>query len=58
MSATSQPPSSLDASNKIAQPEIERCITAEEARKTEVLEDDGEVFKSHTGHDEYRALGW
>ncbi len=26
--------------------------------KTEALEDDGEVFKSHTGRVQFRALGW
>ncbi|CZR62156.1 related to neutral amino acid permease [Phialocephala subalpina] len=37
---------------------VERQITPEDMLKTEVLEDDGEVFKSRTGHAEFRALGW
>ena len=32
--------------------------TADENLKGEVVEDEGEVFKSGTGHAEYRALGW
>jgi len=48
---------SQDAADKI-ELVIERQVTPDEIMKTEVLEDDGEVFKSHTGHAEYRALGW
>lgn len=37
---------------------LERQSTPDRNLKTEVLEDDGEVFKSHTGQAEFRALGW
>lgn len=40
------------------QQSTERAATPEEVLRTEVLEDDGEVFKSNTGHGEFRALGW
>ncbi|KAG9234309.1 transmembrane amino acid transporter protein-domain-containing protein [Amylocarpus encephaloides] len=46
------------ATDKIEQAGLERNATPEEIWKTEVMEDDGEVFKSNTGHAEYRALGW
>lgn len=47
-----------DAADKI-DPSVERQVTSDEMLKSEVLDDDeGEVFKSHTGHAEYRALGW
>lgn len=36
----------------------ERPSTPDRNLKTEMLEDDGEVFKSHTGQAEFRALGW
>lgn len=37
---------------------MERQITSDENQKGEVMEDDGEVFKSHTGQAEFRVLGW
>lgn len=49
---------SQDAVEKIGIGGVERQITSEETQKGEVLEDDGEVFKSHTGQAEFRALGW
>lgn len=54
-SPTSNP--SQGAAEKIEQ-EVERQITTDENLKTEVLEDDGEVFKSNVGQAEFRALGW
>lgn len=46
-----------DASEKI---QLESEIHSPDVNlKTEVLdEDDGEVFRSHTGTAEFRALGW
>ncbi|KAF2798708.1 hypothetical protein K505DRAFT_333221 [Melanomma pulvis-pyrius CBS 109.77] len=49
---------SQDVVEKIGIGGIERQITPDETQKGEVLEDDGEVFKSHTGQAEFRALGW
>lgn len=49
--------SKQDPEDKI-EPGIERRLTADGIEKTEVLEDDGEVFRSHTGKAEFRALGW
>ncbi len=49
---------SYDAAEK-TELRVERHITPDAAMlKTEVLGDDGEVFKSHTGKVEFRALGW
>ncbi|KAH8889051.1 hypothetical protein GQ53DRAFT_723842 [Thozetella sp. PMI_491] len=36
----------------------ERVVTADVHLKAEILEDDGEVFRSNTGSAEFRALGW
>lgn len=33
-------------------------VTPEEILKGEVLEDAGEIFKSHNGQAEFRSLGW
>jgi|TARA_R110002003_G_scaffold431_3_gene19626 hypothetical protein len=35
----------------------EQAIT-DENEKGEVIDDEGEVFRSDTGHAEFRALGW
>ncbi len=54
---TSESPPRQDAVEKMeigAEPQV----VPDEISKIEDLEDDGEVFKSHTGHAEYRALGW
>lgn len=45
-------------SDKIVVGGLEHQITSDENLKGEVVEDDGEVFKSNTGHAEFRALGW
>lgn len=47
-----------DPSDKIALGGVERQVTADENLKGEIIDDEGEVFKSHTGHTEFRALGW
>lgn len=44
--------------DKIVHNGVDREVTVDENLKGEVVEDDGEVFKSHTGHAEFRALGW
>ncbi len=56
--SASEPKTKYDGPDKI-EIGIERQMTSDEMTKTQVLDDDeGEVFKSHTGHAEYRALGW
>lgn len=48
-----------DAVEKIGGDGVERAVTLDDTQKGEVLEEDeGEVFKSHTGQAEFRALGW
>lgn len=52
-----EPDPNRDA-DKIALQSVERQATVDESLKGEFIEDEGEVFKSHTGHAEFRALGW
>jgi hypothetical protein len=47
-----------DPEDKIVQNGVDREVAVDETLKGEIVEDDGEVFKSHTGHAEFRALGW
>jgi hypothetical protein len=48
-----------DAVEKIEPgPRAEDQVVPDVDLKAEIAEDDGEVFKSHTGAAEFRALGW
>lgn len=40
------------------EPQVERVASPDNVMKAEILEDDGEVFKSHTGQADFRVLGW
>ncbi len=53
---TSESPPRQDAVEKM-EIGVEPQVIPDEISKVEDLEDDGEVFKSHTGHAEYRSLG-
>ena len=56
----SSPTSGTDqgAADKIGLSMLAHQTTTDENLKGEVVENEGEVFKSGTGHAEYRALGW
>ncbi|CAM1508651.1 Fc.00g054990.m01.CDS01 [Cosmosporella sp. VM-42] len=49
--------SGQDGGEKI-EPRVERQLTLDENSKTEVVEDNGEVFKDVPGQADFRALGW
>ncbi|KAL1595977.1 hypothetical protein SLS60_009667 [Paraconiothyrium brasiliense] len=55
---SSTPPTDGAAADKIALETLDRQATADENLKGEVVEEEGEVFRSDVGHAEYRALGW
>jgi hypothetical protein len=48
-----------DAVEKIEPgPRAKDQVVSDVDLKAEIVEDDGEVFKTHTGAAEFRALGW